>query len=97
MLKAGGGAEEGIFYYCHQRLYEGKTETGDSGPTPATDQGICKPCLFSDCERTGLDVSACPFSSHILGHRKGWPLISFLGMACFSLLTLCTGSPVPLP
>lgn len=46
MLKAGGGAEEGIFYYCHQRLYEGKTETGDSEPTPATDQGICKPCLF---------------------------------------------------
>lgn len=53
-----GRVEEEIFDYCHQRGCAGKTDRGVSEPVPATGQGICKPCLFSGHDRTGLAVSA---------------------------------------
>lgn len=50
-------AEEGIFDYCHQRVYVSETDTDSSEPVPATSQGTCTPHLFSGHERTGLAVS----------------------------------------
>lgn len=56
MLRVGKGRRRRNIWLLSSECVS--SETRDSEPIPATDQGICKPCLFSDCERTGLAVFA---------------------------------------